>query len=363
MDRLTQRAAPPMKRAYPNSMRNVAAGIAQPVPKASPPTASLIVGPTPNTVVVLDMQVMLRIAYQCSEQAPAIARGELVGLEVSPGILEVSNCYVTPPRKDLWNPRDRPESLKELEEKHKKEVEKFRLKVRELLHYVDADCQSVGWFQTMLNSAISDAAIVEQLYQRMVETDRCSVLLCFDLERSESGQFPFRAFHLSETYISLKRRQEAGDLSASNVVRTLSTSAIFSELRVEGKSVVADDALLLRLESANKRHETDPRHVQLSDQLDRGLKYLSAALEDFTAEGERLMKSQKESNRYGLRRVDRKYVRDDHRREQEDDEDGKKHEAPSHLKSLLVRGHVDSLATSVAQLAQENVAAGVLIAK
>eukprot|EP01053_Blabericola_migrator_P012981 Blabericola_migrator_1__12980@NODE_862_length_6235_cov_1175_870947_g611_i0_p3_GENE_NODE_862_length_6235_cov_1175_870947_g611_i0NODE_862_length_6235_cov_1175_870947_g611_i0_p3_ORF_typecomplete_len366_score60_77JAB/PF01398_21/2_6e07_NODE_862_length_6235_cov_1175_870947_g611_i039435040 len=363
MDRLIQRPPPP-RPSYPTSMRNVAANVAPAAtakPAATQP-ANLVFGPTPNTTVVLDMQVALRIAYVCSETAPSISTGELVGLEVSPGLLEVSNCYVVPPRKDIWNPRERPD-MKELEEKHKKEVEKFRVKVREYLHYVDADCQSVGWFQTMLNSAINDASLVEQLYQRMTEVDRCSILLCYDVERYNSGCFPFRAFHLSENYINLRRRQEAGDLSASNVVRTLSTSVIFTELKVSMKSVVAMDAFLMELqETASKRFEADIK-IQpiLTDQLERGLKALSMATEEFTAEGERLMKHQKEGGRYNIRRQDKR--RDDHRRDYEEDEEGRdrKGEAPSHLKSLLVRGYVDSLATSVAQLAQENVVAGALM--
>eukprot|EP01054_Gregarina_sp_Poly1_P010134 Gregarina_sp_Poly_1__10133@NODE_691_length_6736_cov_671_948118_g521_i0_p3_GENE_NODE_691_length_6736_cov_671_948118_g521_i0NODE_691_length_6736_cov_671_948118_g521_i0_p3_ORF_typecomplete_len368_score49_70JAB/PF01398_21/6_3e11Efg1/PF10153_9/3_5e03Efg1/PF10153_9/0_082_NODE_691_length_6736_cov_671_948118_g521_i040425145 len=367
MNRLIgQKPAPAtIKRAYPTSLRNVPAAAST----AKPPSVqSFPIGPTPNTTVFLDMQVMLRIAAHCTENAPSIISGELVGLEVSPGMLEVSNCFLTPTRKDIWNPRERPD-MKELEEKHRKEVEKFRAKVRELLHYVDADCQSVGWFQTMANSALNDPSVVEQLYQRMMEVDRSSAILCFDLERNATGQFPFRAFHLSESYINLRRRQEAGDISASNVVRTLSTSIIFSELKVQAKSVVAIDALLLQLQpSTSRRAETDARTIRLmtSDQLDRGLKFLSSALEEFTAEGERLMKYQKDASRYHMRRgVERKRM-DDHRRELDDLDDEakeKRFEAPSHLKSLLVRGHVDALATSVAQLAQENMAAGVLITK
>lgn len=370
-DRLAaQRAAPTIKRAYPTGRSAAAAAASANVVTPSTTvtkTSSVVnfpIGPTPNTTVVVDMQALLRIATHCSDNAPTVVYGELVGLEVSPGVLEISNCFVTPPRKDIWNPRERPD-MKELEEKHRKEVEKFKVKVRELLHYVDADCQSVGWFQTMINSAMNDPNMVEQLYQRMTEVDRSSTILCFDLERNNSGQFPFRAFHLSETYINLRRRQEAGDLSASNVVRTLSTSVIFAELKVEVKSVVAVDALLLQLRTnSNKRFEADAKiQTATSDQLDRGLKYLSNALVEFTAEGERLMKYQKDSNRYHTRRgMDRK--RNDDRRDMDDmEEEGreKRLEAPSHLKSLLVRSHVDALASSVAQMAQENVAAGVLI--
>eukprot|EP01055_Gregarina_sp_Pseudo9_P001631 Gregarina_sp_Pseudo_9__1630@NODE_209_length_3610_cov_60_079530_g194_i0_p1_GENE_NODE_209_length_3610_cov_60_079530_g194_i0NODE_209_length_3610_cov_60_079530_g194_i0_p1_ORF_typecomplete_len376_score63_80JAB/PF01398_21/9_9e13Pet100/PF09803_9/0_84Pet100/PF09803_9/1_2e03_NODE_209_length_3610_cov_60_079530_g194_i011882315 len=370
-DRLAQKSAPSIKRAYPSSaLRNAVAPAAAPAAASTTAKSAALnypIGPTPNTTVVVDMQVMLRIATHCAENAPTVVYGELVGLEVSPGVLEISNCFVTPTRRDIWNPRERPD-LKELEEKHRKEVEKFRAKVRELLHYVDADCQSVGWFQTMINSALNDPVVVEQLYQRMTEVDRTSTILCFDLERNNNGLFPLRAFHLSETYINLRRRQEAGDLSASNVVRTLSTSVIFTELKVEVKPVVAVDSLLLELRpNIGKRFEADSKIQDVtSDQLDRGLKFLSSALEEFTAEGERLMKYQKDSSRYHARRgMDRKR-NEDHRRDMDDmEEEGreKRFEAPSHLKSLLVRGHVDSLATSVAQLAQENVAAGVLITK
>lgn len=149
---------------------------------------------------------MLRIASQCVDNAPSVVVGELIGLEVSPGNLEISNCFVNPAnRTDSIAGQD--EST-DPQERQKREIEKHRVKVRELLHYVDSDCQSVGIFCTITHRAIHDPALVDELYHRVSDVDNSSIILGFDLQRNSSGKFPFRGFRLSDEYLAIRMQSD-----------------------------------------------------------------------------------------------------------------------------------------------------------
>lgn len=91
--------------AYSAAMRNARSA-------ATPATLSL--GPSANLTVALDLQVMLRVAATCREDSGAT--GEIVGMEVTPGAVEATNCFAIPLRKDIWTPKDRVD-LRELEVK------------------------------------------------------------------------------------------------------------------------------------------------------------------------------------------------------------------------------------------------------
>lgn len=112
MDLSTGREAPLGAVAQPKKVAYAAASVTNKQKK--PTLSSLSQGPTPNMVVQLDLQVMLRVAALCKEDPTVIVHGELVGLNVAAGQLEITNCFATPTRRDVWNPRERPD-MRELE--------------------------------------------------------------------------------------------------------------------------------------------------------------------------------------------------------------------------------------------------------
>lgn len=115
------------------------------------------------------------------------------------------------------------------------------------MHYVDADCQSLGWFQTMPCSGLIEPAYVEELFQRVSTVDRNSIILTFDHERDALGRFPFRAFQLSEEFFALKKKQECNEINLQQMTRSVGQADILVELIVKAKAGVANDSLLLHM--------------------------------------------------------------------------------------------------------------------
>ncbi|EZG77187.1 hypothetical protein GNI_043010 [Gregarina niphandrodes] len=190
----------------------------------------------------LMLQPTLRIAGFATEDPSATIRGELLGLEVSPGVVEVSNCYAFRSNVVVQTPTDG-SSLEAAEEKLKKEAEKYQSKMRDLLEYVDCDPQPIGIWVTN-NSNHKD--ILEELWDRCHTYDPNSVLLSFDSYLATIGRMPFKAFLLSPQWFSLRHQLETGELDKAQFtkkVNELDNKDLLTPIKVTLLSSAYTDAI------------------------------------------------------------------------------------------------------------------------
>lgn len=251
-------------------------------------------------VVFLELQVMLRVASVCNENLANC--GELVGLKLCDNDVqrvEVTDCFGGPKRPVVSAERNYYEKVeaREVELKFQKDCEKHKTRMTEILQYVDADCESLGFFQSHFSdelpvveklktlvkdapataadvasvtsqggastltgaSAVSSASTSAGVGARSTGVGSVkNIVLTFDHERKAMGMFPFRAFCLRDaaaaTGTSETRASSAESASTEAATKEADVSGLagegsamleLRELRVKPKPSALADALLL----------------------------------------------------------------------------------------------------------------------
>eukprot|EP00918_Siedleckia_nematoides_P055637 GHVU01121467.1.p2 GENE.GHVU01121467.1~~GHVU01121467.1.p2 ORF type:complete len:263 (-),score=63.51 GHVU01121467.1:625-1413(-) len=85
----------------------------------------------------------------------------------------------------------------------------------DLLHEVQMDCFTVGWYQTMTFSDMNDESIVEALVAYHEESDDSAVVIGHDPLSANMGHFPFKAFRAAKEF--LDTRGEDGSVAPSKL--------------------------------------------------------------------------------------------------------------------------------------------------
>jgi translation initiation factor 3 subunit H len=92
--------------------------------------------------VQLDGLVLLKIIKHCRENLPYAVSGQLLGLDVHEK-LEVTGCFPMPSASSTTKGEDSSRTAES-------EEEKYQVAMMKLLREVNADCNSVGWYQVCL---------------------------------------------------------------------------------------------------------------------------------------------------------------------------------------------------------------------
>ena len=88
----------------------------------------------------------------------------------------------------------------ELEERVDEEFDKYQDRMAELMHDINIDCFTVGFYQTNSISECMHRDVIESLaaYQELVDK---AILLCFDPHTLTQGGTPFTALRVTQSFI------------------------------------------------------------------------------------------------------------------------------------------------------------------
>jgi translation initiation factor 3 subunit H len=175
--------------------------------KASRPAASASLGKGDDAaesaedrrldLVLLDVNVMLRIAKHCRDNAPESVTGQLLGIDGKHDV-EISACFPFPNAASS-------ETGVDVEEDADAGTE-YQMEMMRCLREVNVDAYTVGWYQTAELSSFSNETLLETQfnYQTNPLLSRKCVALVYDpIMTLQTGQLHVRALRLSHAFCEL----------------------------------------------------------------------------------------------------------------------------------------------------------------
>ena len=143
--------------------------------------------------------VVMKIIKNCSAAFPNVATGGLVGLDVSGGLLEVTNSFPFP-------------AVDVSQESHldgqavaprAKSSVLYQENMLKMFREVSIDSQSVGWYTSANMGNFCNANFVENQYHFQKDLGERAVALVNDISRSsQGGALSLRAFRLSPQFMA-----------------------------------------------------------------------------------------------------------------------------------------------------------------
>ncbi|KAF8820157.1 putative eukaryotic initiation factor-3, subunit 3 [Cardiosporidium cionae] len=244
-------------------------------------------------VVEVDGLVLVKIIKHCRDNYPTTVTGILLGTDVNDK-LEVTNSFPLPQKKDLNAAlqKDKTTTTEEIDEKVEEECEKYQEKMSELMHDVNVDCFTVGWYQTLTYSDFQNKETIDSLVQYQGAIDK-AILLGYDPLLNATGRMAFKAYRASEKFISIYSSHE-GDSSKFN---KLSGKDILVEVPLSIKLAPLLEAYLLEWAIGDPLQglgDFDAFELDHNSYLEKNLYILSNTLDAMMEEQERLQKYQRE---------------------------------------------------------------------
>ncbi|KAL8424933.1 hypothetical protein ACSSS7_008429 [Eimeria intestinalis] len=178
----------------------------------------------------------------------------------------------------------------DVDERLDEEFDRYQDKMAELMHDVNVDCFTVGWYQTAAFSDCFQKEVVESLaaYQELVDK---AVVLCFDPQKHAEGKTAFRAFRVSPPFLTKFAAYEADVAHYSK----LTANDILIEVPLVIKNAFLTEACFLDLAtSSSLTSEGLCCGFEQAAGVERGMGELSACLEFLSDEQEKLQRYQKE---------------------------------------------------------------------
>eukprot|EP00160_Parvularia_atlantis_P016200 Unigene5015_Nuclearia_a/m.15379 Unigene5015_Nuclearia_a/g.15379 ORF Unigene5015_Nuclearia_a/g.15379 Unigene5015_Nuclearia_a/m.15379 type:complete len:338 (-) Unigene5015_Nuclearia_a:32-1045(-) len=236
----------------------VAAAGAAPVVEAAAEDVTLI------EVVQLEALALFKIVKSCREALPNLATGQLLGLDVGKR-LEVTNCFPF-----LLGSRKTEEA----------EIE-YQQDMMKCLREVNADNNSVGWYQSTYLGSYLGQAMIESQYQYQVNAPK-SVVIIYDSLRTNHGAMSLRAFRLSKKVMDLYRDKKFTyeSLQASGLTR----ESVFEEIPIVTRNSLMVNALMTQLEDTLLPASFD--HLELTNEpyIEKNLEFMIECVEEISQE-------------------------------------------------------------------------------
>ena len=154
-------------------------------PVAAPPSAAVASGDSLR-VVQLDALVAVKILKHCRDALPALAMGQLLGLDVG-ARLEVTNCFAVPSGKEEDGPGQHGGgggAAAAAAAASAEAAAEYQAEMMRCLRDVNVDNNAVGWYQsTYLGSFIGSGMLESQFgYQTNIAK---SVVIVYGTEKRE----------------------------------------------------------------------------------------------------------------------------------------------------------------------------------
>ncbi|CBZ56235.1 DEHA2F06798p, related [Neospora caninum Liverpool] len=248
----------------------------------------------PLRVVEVDSLVLMKVLKHCKENYPTPVNGQLLGIDCKDR-LEVTNCFPLPQKKDIIAQvqREKGISEKDLEERIDEEFDKYQDKMAELMHDVNVDCFTVGWYQTLSFGDLKNKDIIDSLvlYQEAIDK---AIVLGFDPMLNSMAKKAFKAYRVNPEFVQ-KYQEFEQDVSKYNKLRA-------KDILIEVPLVVVNPFLVEAFlmdwavhDPLQNQADFDSLELDQSVYMEKNLSMLSMSLEALGDEQDKLQRYQRES--------------------------------------------------------------------
>ncbi|KYF40354.1 putative eukaryotic initiation factor-3, subunit 3 [Toxoplasma gondii ARI] len=248
----------------------------------------------PLRVVEVDSLVLMKVLKHCKENYPTPVNGQLLGIDCRDR-LEVTNCFPLPQKKDIMAQvqREKGISEKDLEERIDEEFDKYQDKMAELMHDVNVDCFTVGWYQTLSFGDLKNKDIIDSLvlYQEAIDK---AIVLGFDPMLNSMAKKAFKAYRVNPEFVQ-KYHEFEQDVSKYSKLRA-------KDILIEVPLVVVNPFLVEAFlmdwavhDPLQNQADFDSLELDQSVYMEKNLSMLSLSLEALGDEQDKLQRYQRES--------------------------------------------------------------------
>ena len=124
----------------------------------------------------------MKIVKHCQDALPSMVTGSLLGMIMAEkGILEITHAFPFPEQKNDSGA----------------DGHEYQLEMMKMLREVNVDNNCVGWYQSMLMGSYSTSALVENQKGYQMDLSPNAVVLLYDPQQTNKGNFVLRAYRLS----------------------------------------------------------------------------------------------------------------------------------------------------------------------
>eukprot|EP00922_Rhytidocystis_sp_ex-Travisia-forbesii_P058400 GHVS01086323.1.p1 GENE.GHVS01086323.1~~GHVS01086323.1.p1 ORF type:complete len:415 (+),score=116.06 GHVS01086323.1:191-1435(+) len=332
-------------------------------------------------VVELDALVLIKVLKHCRDNYPTPVNGQLLGMDTGEK-LEVTNCFPLPQKRDVYLAvqKEKQQQMHHgmapggvagaggagdgVDEKVEEEFESYQDRMAELMHDVNVDCFTIGWYQTLSFGDLKNKEHIDSLvlYQELVDK---AVMLGFDPLLNSMGRMAFKAYRASDEFLSIYHRAEE-DCSKYN---KLKAKDILVEVPIVVKNPLLLEAFLQSWASgdpAQSQAEFDVLEVDQQNYVEKNLNVLSDCLDELGAEQDKLMRYQKDRVRQQQQQKqmsERRRLENEQRRlrgesalEGEDSAATQKLDMPSQISTLLMANQAALQCSDINSISAENLA-------
>jgi translation initiation factor 3 subunit H len=238
---------------------------------------------TPLRSVQIDGQVVMKIVKHCTEHAPTLVTGQLLGLDIG-ATLEVTDCFPFPNQ-------DANATAAEGEED---DGANYQLEMMRCLREINVDNNTVGWYQSTYLGSYYTEELIETFLAYQENIKRC-VCVVYDPTKSASvGTFGLKALRLTDRFLEIHR---AGEFTFDKIAdKSLSWADIVCEVPIR----VANSALLSAMfgeltrvqageeKSGMTQSDVDRLSVSSAPFLEKSLEFLSECMDDLASEQQKV---------------------------------------------------------------------------
>lgn len=240
--------------------------------------------------VEVDSLVIMKILKHWRDFHPLPVNGQLLGAEARDK-LEVTNCFPLPQKKEVLMALQQEKFSGDLEERVDEEFDRYQDRMAELMHDVNVDCFTVGWYQTVSFSDSKQKEIIESLvaYQELVDK---AVVLCFDSQGHAEGRNAFKAFRVNPEFVPKFHSFEADVSQYSKIT----ADEILVEVPLVIRNAFLTEACLLEWGSRSSLSASSLCWgFDQASALERGLNEVSLCLDLLSDEQEKVQRYQRDS--------------------------------------------------------------------
>eukprot|EP00475_Leptophrys_vorax_P011791 TRINITY_DN18292_c0_g1_i2.p1 TRINITY_DN18292_c0_g1~~TRINITY_DN18292_c0_g1_i2.p1 ORF type:complete len:348 (+),score=17.47 TRINITY_DN18292_c0_g1_i2:101-1144(+) len=227
--------------------------------------------------VQIDGLVALKIDKHCSDWAPQLVTGLLLGLDIG-STLEVTHCFPFPSRSA------------EEEDAEEADGALYQLEMMRCTREVNVDNNTVGWYQSSSLGAHHTADLIETFLNYRESIKRC-VCLVYDADRAAArGALALKALALKAPFMELfKSGAVTGDKLRE---KNITWADMFEEIPVRMANSTLVTALLASVQpqTTDAPSQTDLARLSLSTNpfMSTQLECLMGCMDDLGAEQQRL---------------------------------------------------------------------------
>jgi translation initiation factor 3 subunit H len=230
--------------------------------------------------VEVDALVILQIMKHCRQHSPHAVTGQLLGLDVDSTMQVTHSFGYVQKGSEEANQQD--------------DGEQYTLDMQRLLREVNADANTIGWYQTTHLGQFFSNVVIETQYLFQREIPR-SILLVYDPLQAAIGKPSFKALRLTPAFMT-RHAELQGNTAALN---DFPASEMFLEVPVYIHSPAIVEAFLVDWSLMDATSTTQIEALDTENQvfLERNMQLLISALQDLAEEQQKLQNFERQAGR------------------------------------------------------------------